>query len=91
MISSSTYSRIIYIDHYGNAITGLRAGALPNHARLAVNTYLVARAQVFSDVPAGQSFWYENSFGLVEIAVNRGSAAERLGLNLGQTVNPVLP
>jgi S-adenosylmethionine hydrolase len=37
-------------------------------------------------VPAGQPFWYANSSGLVEIAVNGGSAAAQLGLALGTPV-----
>jgi S-adenosylmethionine hydrolase len=33
-----------------------------------------------SDVAPGAAFCYENANGLAEIAVNGGSAAERLGL-----------
>jgi S-adenosylmethionine hydrolase len=43
-------------------------------------------AGVFGEVPPGAAFWYENSSGLVEIAVNRGSAADRLGLAVGMAV-----
>jgi len=51
-----------------------------------VNGESVGRARVFSDVPEGQAFWYENSQGLVEIAVNRGSAAKDLSLEPGTGV-----
>ena len=44
-------------------------------------------ARTFADVPAGQGFWYENSLGLVEIAANRASAAERFGLAVGDRVD----
>lgn len=34
-------------------------------------------------VAPGGAFWYENANGLAEIAVNRGSAAQTLGLSIG--------
>jgi len=34
----------------------------------------------------GEAFWYENSNGLVEIAVNSGRADAVLGLGLGASV-----
>jgi len=44
------------------------------------------RARTFSDVPAGTAFWYENSNGLAEIAVNAGRADAALDLALGSPV-----
>jgi S-adenosylmethionine hydrolase len=77
---------VVYVDHYGNAWTGLRASAiLPAH-RLGVAGRAVAHARVFGAVPAGTAFWYGNSSGLVEVAVNRGSAARALGLRIGTPV-----
>lgn len=77
---------IIYIDHYGNAFTGLRAQDLPQDTRIVTDGRCLKHASVFSDVPAGEVFWYENSLGLVEIAGNTCSAAESLGLEIGQFV-----
>lgn len=79
-------AEVIYIDHYGNAWTGLRAGVLPRNRKLAVARRELPYAGVFGEVPPGAAFWYENSSGLVEIAVNRGSAADRLGLAVGMAV-----
>jgi S-adenosyl-L-methionine hydrolase (adenosine-forming) len=81
---------IIYIDHYGNAMTGLQATLLARDARLVVAHRHVGFARMFSDVPKGTPFWYENSVGLVEIAVNCGSAGECLGLEVGQHVMAVM-
>lgn len=78
--------QVIYIDHYGNAMTGMRAGAVPHSALLAVAGHRLRHARVFSEVSAGTPFWYENSVGLVEIAVNCGSAAKQLGLSPGSPV-----
>mgnify|MGYP001605926371 CR=1 FL=1 len=77
---------IIYIDHYGNGHTGIRAGGIPREARLALGASRLAYARVYSDAAEGAAFWYENSQGLVEIAVNCGSAARLLGLKIGDGV-----
>jgi S-adenosylmethionine hydrolase len=77
---------IVYLDHFGNAMTGLRACNLPRTARLAVAGRHIPYARVFSAAPGGEPFWYENSIGLAEIAGNTDSAARRLGLAVGQQV-----
>lgn len=77
---------IIYVDHYGNAFSGLRAQDLPRDARIVVAGRSLGHARVFSAVPAGHVFWYENSLGLVEIAGNSCSASAKLGLQIGQPV-----
>jgi S-adenosylmethionine hydrolase len=76
---------IVYVDHFGNALTGLRAAMLPAGARLAAAGRVLESATTFSDRPPGTAFWYENSNGLAEIAVNRGRADE-LGLAIGSPV-----
>lgn len=77
---------IVYIDGYGNAMTGLRALALPRQARLCVSAHELTRARTFSDLPPGAAFWYENSNGLAEIAVNAGRADRTLNLSVGTPV-----
>lgn len=77
---------IIYVDHYGNAFTGLRAQGLPRETRIVAGGKWLAHARVFSDVPRGEAFWYANSLGLVEIAANGCSAASKLNLAVGQPV-----
>ena len=76
-------AEIVYVDHYGNAMTGLRASAVPANAALRVGGTRIARARTFSDASAGTPLWYENSNGLAEIAVNLGRADEVLGLRVG--------
>lgn len=82
-------AEIVYIDHFGNAITGLRAATLSAEARLVLRRRQLARAHTFSAVPVGQAFWYENANGLVEIAVNQGRADEMLGASIGDKVHIV--
>ncbi len=78
-------SEIIYIDHYGNAMTGMRAEVL-QEAGLSAAGRVFERARTFGDRPPGEAFWYENSNGLAEIAVNRGRADRDLGLAIGMPV-----
>jgi S-adenosylmethionine hydrolase len=77
---------VVYLDHYGNAMTGLRAARLPADTVLAVAGRRVARQRIFADVPPGAAMWYENANGLAEIAVNGGSAAASFGLAPGSPV-----
>jgi len=47
---------------------------------------VIAPAETFSAVPAGEAFWYVNSNGLAEIAVNSGRADRALGLAIGTPI-----
>ena len=79
-------AEVIYIDHYGNVLTGLRACNVSLSAKIEIGGHQVAYARVFADVPVNNAFWYENSVGLVEVAVNGGSAAEMLRLQAGDAI-----
>jgi S-adenosylmethionine hydrolase len=74
---------VIYVDHYGNLVTGLRAGAVPRGRSLTINGRQVPYARMFSEMPQGEVMWYENSLGLVELAANSASAQQVLGLKPG--------
>lgn len=79
-------ARVVYVDVYGNAMTGIRASALAEDAVLRAGGTAVRRGRTFADVPAGQALWYGNSSGLAEIAINRGRADRDLGLSVGMAV-----
>jgi len=79
-------AEIIYFDDFGNAMTGVRASTLNARQGLEVHAHSVLPARTFGEVPPGQGFWYANSCGLVEIAVNQGSAREQFGLRVGDSV-----
>lgn len=74
---------ILYVDHYGNAVTGIRAAVLRLDAVLQVAGRCCAFRRTFSEARAGEAFWYQNANGLVEIAFNQNSAAQQLGLAVG--------
>jgi S-adenosyl-L-methionine hydrolase (adenosine-forming) len=70
-------------------MTGVRAATLPSDAGLAAADRVLERARTFSDLPPGVAFWYENSNGLAEIAVNQGRADRDLGLAIGVPIEIV--
>ena len=82
-------SEVVYVDHYGNAMTGLRADLLLPDTRLAAAGRVLERATTFSDRPPGSAFWYANSNGLVEIAVNQGRADRDLYLTVGTGIEVI--
>jgi len=77
-------AQVIYIDHYGNAMTGIRAASVSPRSKVRVNAKTLGRVDTF-DAARGP-FWYENSIGLVEIAAPRASAAPLLRLKVGSPI-----
>lgn len=79
-------ARIVYVDRYGNLLTGLRAEHLAQNAVIESAGRRFEYARTFSAVAPGSAFWYANANGLVEIAVNQGNASAVLGLKAGDGV-----
>ncbi len=79
-------ARVIYLDHFGNAWTGIRGAEIPQQAHLTAKAASFEHSESFGFVGRGEGFWFVNSVGLVELAVNRGSAARDFGLAIGDPV-----
>lgn len=79
-------AEVIYFDYYGNAMTGLRHHKNLADKILKVNGIEIKQADTFSAVTEQQAFWYKNSSGLVEIAVNKGCAEKQLDLKPGMPI-----
>ncbi|MGD8235629.1 MAG: SAM-dependent chlorinase/fluorinase [Chromatiales bacterium] len=79
-------ARIVYIDHYGNLMTGMRADKMNPRQQLLFAGSRLGYAARFGDVEPGMPFWYGNSLGLVEISVNRGSARQHFSAKVGMEV-----
>lgn len=77
-------ARVIYVDHYGNAWTGIRG--VTKEARVSAAGNVFEHGESFGFVGKGKGFWCMNSVGLLELAVNRGSAAAAYGLKVGDPV-----
>lgn len=78
---------IIYIDHFGNLFTGIRASSVSDAAALRYKGVSIPRVNTFFDVPAGSPLCYKNSSGLMEIALNQGRAADHFSAQLGECVD----
>jgi len=68
-------------------MTGMRSPSLPIGAVIRVRDRQIRFARTFADAPPRGVFWYANSIGLVEIAANRASAADLLGIEVGDPVS----
>jgi S-adenosylmethionine hydrolase len=79
-------AQLIYIDHYGNAMTGLRAARIPHTSTLKVANHVLRYVHTFAEGEHNAAFWHRNSIGLLEIACNSSSAAQLLNLEVGQAV-----
>ena len=92
----SIKTEILWIDRYGNAQLNLEPeylAAWPDvvaveGGRLGRNA---VRVRTFADIPAGGFGLLTDSYGLVALAVDRGSAASELGLSEGDelTLRPI--
>jgi hypothetical protein len=78
--------RVLHIDRFGNVVTSLR----DVRASVRLRDAAIARAfSSYSAAPEGELFLIEGSGGYVEISLRQGSAAERIGCRVGDTVTVV--
>lgn len=78
---------VVSVDRFGNAITSLPGAAWDGARLLTTDGGEVRRfVRTFADLAEGEAGVLVGSSGLLEVVVNQGSAAERLGLRAGQAV-----
>ena len=77
---------VIYLDRYGNAMTGVRACQLELRHRLVIKKQVMSFARTFSAARPREPFWYENANGLVEFALREGDVSKMLSLSIGDRV-----
>jgi S-adenosylmethionine hydrolase len=82
LLEGGDLPQVIYVDHYGNAVTGMRD--FRTSWKLRAGGRSLGYARTFEE--ARGPFWYENSMGLVEIATPAGNAARTLRLKIGSRV-----
>jgi S-adenosylmethionine hydrolase len=88
--------RVLYVDTFGNLTTNISGAMLArcDGGRLEVRVLgavIRGLSRAYSDVPAGALLAYVGSAGLLEIGVNRQSAATRLGAGVETPVSVSLP
>ena len=82
----STSNEIIYVDHFGNAVTGIAANQCNMNTAIMIKGHKLGYAETFSKAKAGECFWYYNSNNLIEIASREASAEKKLQLSVGDKV-----
>lgn len=86
---------VVHIDRYGNCITNVPNEPFEelrrNRGMKCITGALILReiSSTYAAVEAGEPLLLVNSAGLLEIAVNGGSAAELFGIRKGASVNIV--
>jgi S-adenosylmethionine hydrolase len=80
-------ARVLNVDRFGNIVTGFREGGLPEGTGVEAGGALVdLRARVYDDAPKSLPFLLLGSSGYWEISMRQASAAERLGVKIGDLV-----
>ncbi|MDH3637051.1 MAG: SAM-dependent chlorinase/fluorinase [Gammaproteobacteria bacterium] len=78
----------IYIDHYGNVMTGIPGANLEDNAWLDISGQRIAYSRTFCEAVPGVPFWFRNSLQLVEVAASQSRACDALDLKIGDRVVP---
>lgn len=96
IIDNCVQLKVVHVDKFGNLMLSTHFNQLKCSLNIdvgsTVNIYSQGRKfvakveEVFSITPKGTLTLYENSFGLAELAVNKGSAKDLLGISKGSMV-----
>ncbi|NJF25008.1 S-adenosyl-l-methionine hydroxide adenosyltransferase family protein [Thermococcus sp. Bubb.Bath] len=78
--------KVIYIDDFGNVILNLKGYKMPSEVELPGFALRIPYLNTYGQVKPGELLALPGSHGYLEIAVNQGSAAGRLGLKVGDDV-----
>ncbi len=78
---------VLRIDKFGNIITNFRREHLRKDFTIRIAGLSITRlCDSFSEAEPGEFFAIEGSAGYIELALNQGSAAERLNVGLGNEI-----
>lgn len=85
---------IVHIDSYGNLITNIPGELITaehnNNLKIYVGTHILKRiSRTFTDVSPGEAAAVTGSSGMIEIVINKGDAAEMLGVQKGAPVSVI--
>lgn len=80
------YGAVVHIDRFGNLITNLRVESAVPTGIVELAEEAIPTARTYADAAPGELVAVRGSSGWLEIACNRGSAAEVLGARRGSVV-----
>jgi S-adenosylmethionine hydrolase len=79
---------VLWVDRFGNLVTNLPASLLGGIAAVRLEAgRRLRRVETYGEADEGEAVALLGSSELLELAVNRGSAAEVLGLERGMRVH----
>ena len=89
---SQVRGSVLIVDRFGNVATNVRRAEIDAlgltegdrvEVRLQLDRYYAVLAGTFADAPAGELIMYEDSYGLVSLAISQGNAARLTGVAPG--------
>lgn len=89
---SQISATVVGVDRFGNIATNMRDAHVMGlgverggrvEVRLTFERYYAVLAETFADVPSGELILYEDSYGLVTLAISNGDAARLTGVGVG--------
>lgn len=88
-------THVLHADRFGNVMLDaepddVEASGLRRGRAIIVKGVRGACETTFADVPPGGLLLYEDAFGALSLAINRGSALDALGLEVGDSVQIAL-
>jgi S-adenosyl-L-methionine hydrolase (adenosine-forming) len=87
-IEGAWTGRVLKIDRFGNIVTNFHSSDFPDAPlTLTIGRHKIATlAQTYAEAPPGKPFLIVGSSGYLEVSIDQGSAAQKLGCRLGQTI-----
>jgi hypothetical protein len=85
-VKKEIIGNVVYIERFGNAITNISSSLASQAGRIRVKGHSVPLCGSYSDVAQGKPVAVIGSCGFVEISVNRGNAAQKMKLKIGDRV-----
>ena len=81
---------VIYIDHYGNAVTGIKLDRIFDENKVfIINDYKISYKKAFFCANENECFWFCNSSNLLEISAKQDSAKNIMKLSIGVKIRAI--
>jgi len=96
---SQISATVVSVDRFGNVATNMRDDHVASlgvargdrvEVRLTFERYYATLADTFADAAAGELILYEDSYGLVTLAISNGNAARLTGVGVGDELRIAL-
>ena len=81
--SNEIIGEVLFVDHFGNLVTNLEAESLPSTYKLHFKDEVLPMVRTYAEAKPGCLCCLVNSFGMLEITLPMGSAADFLSGEAG--------